>query len=194
RDLVYLAFAVLGVLVGALAARGSIAAVLSVLLGLVVGWALLGKVVPRFFPDGARQARLRNPIGYWNGLALVCAMAVVLGLWLASSRTFRPTARAGGVLLVYGAVVATVLTYSRAGVAVCFVVGLAWILLARSALDSLAAVVLSVPAALGVAAYGISLPGIADDGQSHATRVHDGRLFGVALVAVGIVVFGLALA
>ena len=194
RDLVYFAFAVLGVLVAALVSRTLIAGVLSVLLGLVVGWALLGKVVPRLFPDGAREARLRNPIGYWNGLALLCAIAVVLGLWLASTRGFRPAARAGGVLLVYGALVAAVLTYSRAGVAVCFVVVAAWIVLAGSALDSLVAVVLAVPAALGVAAYGISLPGIADNGQAYATRVHDGRLFGVVLVAVGVGVFGLSLA
>ena len=29
-------------------------------------WALLGKVIPSLFPDGARVARLRNPVGYWN--------------------------------------------------------------------------------------------------------------------------------
>src|SRR5581483_2293466 len=59
RILVYCAFAALGLL-----------------LGLVLAWALLGKVIPALFPDGARVARLRNPIGYWNSLALAAATAV----------------------------------------------------------------------------------------------------------------------
>src|SRR5438128_570281 len=80
--------------------------------------ALAGKVVPALFPDGARVARLRNPIGYWNSLALVAATAVPLGLWLASSRGHHRAVRAAGALLVYLAELVVVLTYSRGGVAV----------------------------------------------------------------------------
>src|SRR6185312_1703147 len=74
RLLVYGAIAVLG-LVASSAPRPArtAAAGLAVLLGLVLAWALLGKVVPSLFPDGARVARLRNPVGYWNSLALVAA-------------------------------------------------------------------------------------------------------------------------
>jgi O-antigen ligase len=194
RDLVYLAFAVLGVVVSAFVSRQAIAGVVAALLGLVVGWALLGKVVPRLFPDGARRARLRDPIDYWNALALLCAVAVLLGLWLASSRSFRPVVRAAGVVLVYAAAVAAVLTYSRAGMVVLLLGALAWVALAKVAFDSLAALTLAVPAALGVAAFGVSVHGVADDSQLYSTRVHDGRLFGVVLVAVGVGVFGAALA
>jgi hypothetical protein len=86
RELVYLAFAVLGLYAGALARRGSreLAAGLAALLALVLGWALLGKVVPSLAPGGARVARLNAPIGYWNALALLADSAVVLGLWVAS--------------------------------------------------------------------------------------------------------------
>ena len=42
--------------------------------------------------------------------------------------------------------------------------------------------------------FGISLPGVADDNLSYAARAHDGRLFGVVLVAVALGVFGIALA
>ena len=194
RDLVYFALVVLGLVLGAAGSRTAIAGGLALLLGLVVGWALLGKIVPRLFPDGGRIARLRDPIGYWNGLALLCAVAIVLGLWLASARSFRPLVRAGGVLLVYAATVAGVLTYSRAGVAVALLAALAWVLLAGVAFDSLVAIVISVAPALGVAAFAVSLPGVGDDGQDYSTRVHDGRLFGVVLVAVAIGVFGIALA
>ena len=194
RDLVYLSFAVLGIFAAAAVPRRAIAATVAGLLGLVVGWALLGKVVPSLVSDGDRVARLRAPIDYWNGLALLCAAAVVLGLWLASTRSFPALARAAGALLVYGASVAVVLTYSRAGIAVAVLAAVAWVALSRAAFDSIVALALSVPPALAVAAFGVSLPGVADDAQSSATRVHDGRLFGVVLVAVAVGVFGVALA
>ena len=74
----------------------TIAAGLALLLGLVLCWALLGKVIPSLFPDGARVARLRNPIGYWNSLALAAATAVPLALWLASARGHARWVRDGG--------------------------------------------------------------------------------------------------
>ena len=100
---------------------------LAVLLGLVLAWALLGKVIPSLFPDGARVARLRNPVGYWNSLALVAATAVPLGLWAARrAGTARRRASAGAVL-VYLAELVVVLTYSRAGIAVAALAALAWV-------------------------------------------------------------------
>ena len=79
RLLVYLAFALLGVLATQVRQPArTIAGGLALLLGLVLCWALLGKVIPSLFPDGARVARLRNPIGYWNSLALAAATAVPL--------------------------------------------------------------------------------------------------------------------
>jgi hypothetical protein len=77
---------------------------------------------------------------------------------------------------------------------VCALAAVAWVALGRAALDSLAALALSVPAAVGVSAFAISLPGVADDEQPYSTRVHDGCLFGVVLVAVALGVFGLAVA
>ena len=59
RGIVYFAFALLGVLVGAASTR-SVRAVALGLLGLfgaVLLWALLGKVIPNLVPDGERIAR-----------------------------------------------------------------------------------------------------------------------------------------
>src|SRR3954453_4942620 len=87
RILVYAALAALGLLAAQLPRPArTLAGGLALLLGLVLGWALLGKVIPSLFPDGARVARLRNPIGYWNSLALAAATALPLGLWLSSGR------------------------------------------------------------------------------------------------------------
>jgi MFS family permease len=196
RNLVYLSFAVLGLLAGALAPRAPrvVASVLALLLAFVLGWALLGKVVPSLFPDGARLARLREPVDYWNALALLGAIALVLALWLASCRTLRPVVRAAGVLLGYTAIVATILTYSRAGIAVAVLATLTWLAVGGRTFDTLAALLLAAPAAIGVGAWALSLSGIADDNQPAAARVHDGHLFGVVLVVVAGAVFAVALA
>ena len=119
RVLVYGAFALLGLCSTRVPRPARTAAAgLAGLLALVLLWALAGKVVPSLFPGGARVARLRNPVGYWNSLALVAATAVPLGLWLASSRRHARTVRAAGAVLVYLAELVVVLTYSRAGIAV----------------------------------------------------------------------------
>src|SRR5207253_1919220 len=128
RGAVYVAFALIGLVVAAnvRAPARLVAGGLGVLLFGVVGWALLGKVFPSLFPDGARVARLRNPIGYWNALALACAVALPLGLWAATRRSWRRELRVAGVLLLYLAVIALVLTFSRAGILVAAAAVLLW--------------------------------------------------------------------
>src|SRR5262245_10979754 len=98
RTLVYAAFALLGFLLPI--RKPQLAAAAATLLGLLIGWALLAKCVPGIYTDYGRLARLRAPVGYWNELALLCAVAVPLALWVARAR------RAAGALLLYGAVVA----------------------------------------------------------------------------------------
>src|SRR5438445_4539830 len=112
RGIVYLAFLAVGMVVTTLVSRRAIAAGLAVLLALVLGYALLGKVVPSLYPDYGRLARLRSPVGYWNALALLGDMALVLGLWRAARRSVD------GVLLVFAGVVAVLLAYSRGGIVV----------------------------------------------------------------------------
>ena len=131
RGAVYLGFALVGLAVAASVRTPAriVASGLALLLFGVVGWALLGKVFPSLFPDGARIARLRNPIGYWNALALACALALPLGLWIATRRAWRREVRAGGAVLLYLAFVALVLTYSRAGIVVAAVAVLLWLAL-----------------------------------------------------------------
>jgi len=193
RVLVYSAFALLGVLAARVPQPARTAAAgLAILLGLVLAWALLGKVVPSLFPDGARVARLRNPVGYWNSLALVAATAVPFGLWLACSRRLHPVARAGGALLVYFAELAVVLTYSRAGIAVAALAALAWLAIDRDRLETLVTLVIVTPVAGLVALWAFSRPALTDDLQSYANRVNDGAWFGVLLCIGAVVVLALA--
>jgi O-Antigen ligase len=184
RGLVYLGFACLGLFVGVLLPRAprAVAGSFAVLLAGVLGWALLGKVVPSLFPDGGRLARLRSPIGYWNALALLTDVAIALGLWLAARREHRPAVRVGGVLLLYAAVVSVLLAYSRAGVLVAVAVVGIWVVLRPERLESLAACGLAAAAGGAIAGWAVTRPGIAHDVQHYSTRVHDGAIFGVVFV------------
>ena len=84
RGLVYLAFA----LVGAFAADRirELMLGLAAILGAVCVWSLAGKALPWLYDDYERVARLRAPIGYWNALALLGAIALPIGLCLATRR------------------------------------------------------------------------------------------------------------
>jgi hypothetical protein len=188
RGLVYLALAALGTLAGGFLPRPTrtAAAGLALLLGAVLLWALAGKVVPALFPDGARVARLRNPVGYWNALALLADLALPLFLWLSGRR--RDLASLG----LYVSVVALLLTYSRAGVAVGVVAVGLWLAAGFARRESMAALAVSTPVALAVAGVAFALPGVAKDLQPHSVRVRDGAWFGLVLLLGAIAVALLA--
>jgi O-antigen ligase len=192
RELVYLAFLGLGVFVAgvgvAIAARLG-AALLAVVVGAVLVWALATKVFPSLDPDAERIARLQEPIGYWNALAVLADVAIVLGLWLGASEGRRVALRVVGALLSYAAIVALLLTLSRAGLVAGVGVVLLWILLSRERVEGgLLLVAAGAPAAL-VLGWTFTRPALVEEGAAKADRVSDGRIFGVlALVGAGLVV------
>jgi O-Antigen ligase len=196
RTLVYAAFALLGVLLAAILPRPAVhvARAAAVLLALVLGWALLAKSVPALYGDYGRVARLRAPLGYWNELALLADVAVPVALWLAAPRRRAPAVRAGGVVLLYAAVVTALLTYSRFGVALAVAAAAAWVVLESDRVESLVAAAVAAVAGAGAFGVGLALDGITKDGQSHATRVHDGWIFALAVLGLGAVAAGLAYA
>lgn len=193
RIAVYAAVCLLGLAAGRVPRPArTVAGGLAALLGLVLGWALLGKVIPALFPGGARVARLRNPIGYWNALALVAATAVPLGLWLAAPRRHARELRAAGALLVYLAELVVVLTYSRGGIAVAALAALAWLALGRDRLESAAALAAATAGAAAVLLWTFSRPALTHDLQPYADRVRDGAWFGVAAFAGAVAVAAVA--
>ena len=144
RGLVYLAFALLGAFVAD--RLKELMYGLAAILGAVCAWSLAGKALPWLYDDYERVARLRAPVGYWNALALLGAIALPIGLCLATRR------RVLGTLLVYGWIVAIALTFSRGGALVAVLVVVAWIVLSRAWVDALATLVAAgVPAAVVVA-------------------------------------------
>jgi tetratricopeptide (TPR) repeat protein len=190
RGLVYLAFLALGLLVGSLVAGARrLAAILALVLGAALGWALLGVAVPSLFPDGDRIARLREPVGYWNALALLADGALALGLWLANDR--RAAVRVAGALLTYGGALALLLTQSRAGVVGALAVVALWLALSRERLADALRVAVAVVPALVVGGWAFTRPALVEDGVLRADRVSDGRVF-AALTVVGALAVALA--
>jgi len=193
RTLVYAAFALAGLVLGSWLPRPALsgARAAAVLLALLYGWALLAKCVPSLYADYGRLARLRAPLGYWNELALLGAVGVPVALWLAASRVRRPWERVAGTLLLYAAVLVTLLTYSRVGVALAVLAAVAWLLLSSERVEGLAVVVLG--GGVGAAVFGgaLALPGITGDGEPHSARAADGAIFAGVILA-GALVVGLA--
>ena len=146
RTFIYLVFALVGTY---LAGRiGQLAIGFAALLAAVCVWSLAAKVVPALHEDYGRIARLVGPVGYWNALALLGDIALPIGLWLAGR------SRIAGTLLVYGWLVAIVLTYSRSGVAIAGLAVAGWIVLSRLWIEAMTTLVAAgVPAAgvLGLA-------------------------------------------
>ncbi len=194
RGLVYVALAVVGLAVGAYVPRAVRlwAYMLTVVVSLALGWALLGKAVPAVGGSG-RVARLSSPIGYWNALALLFDMGLPLGLWLASRRDHPAWLRAAGTLLLYGLVVGVLLTYSRGGVVVAVVLMVAWLVADPERwLESGAALLLGGGLGAAVGAWAFTRPGLANDLQSHSVRVRDGAWFALVFVLGACVVGSLA--
>jgi O-antigen ligase len=192
RELAYLAFLGLGMFVagagGVIAARLG-AGLLAAVVGAVLVWALTTKVFPSLDPDAERIARLQEPIGYWNALAVLANVAVVLGLWLGATEGRRVALRVLGALFAYAAIVALLLTLSRAGLVAGAVVVVLWLLLSRERVEGgLLLVAAGVPAAL-VAGWAFTRPALVEEGAAKADRVSDGRVLGLLmLVGAGLVV------
>jgi tetratricopeptide (TPR) repeat protein len=181
RGLVYLAFLTLGLVAGALAAGARrTSALIAAVVAAALGWALLGVAIPSLFPDGDRIARLREPVGYWNALALLADAALALGLWAA--RGPRVAARIAGCLLVFGATVAVLLTQSRAGVVGALAVLALWLLLSDERLEDASRLLVGAVPALLVGGWALARPALSEDGALRADRVADGKVFAVLTI------------
>jgi hypothetical protein len=189
--LAYAGFALLGALAGSAGpwAVRAVAGSLALGIGAAVVWGLAGKVIPALGPGGQTTGRLLGTLDYWNAFALLAAAAFPLALWLGASGR-----RLAGALLVYGSTIALLLTFSRGGLLVAAVAVGVWLALAPNRLSSLGLLVLGGLPALAVAGVAFALPGVSSDDQPRHVRVHDGAIFGVALLTGAVLVIAAAVA
>jgi tetratricopeptide (TPR) repeat protein len=183
QGLVGAAFVTLGITVaaalGGRAARAAAHLVAGLLLA-VLGWALVVRIFPALFPDAVRVARLRDPVGYWNALALLAGAAVTPGMWLVAGRS--PARRVVGIALVQWSVVVVVLTQSRTGlVALLLVTALAFVLSERR-VETIARALVAAGPGIGVAVWAYSRSALMDAGATRGDRGAAGAGLAVALV------------
>ena len=194
KSFAFAVFLGLGVMLAAPAERLTArltASVLSVVLGATLLYALVAKVVPALDPDGDRVARLREPVGYWNALALLADIALALGLWLGSSPSHRRSVRIAGGLLLYVATLALLLTLSRAGIVVAIGVLVLWFGLTDERVRSGLLLAACSGPALAVGGWAFTRPALTEDIATRSNRVADGAVFGVLVVAGALVVVAL---
>jgi len=194
KTVAFAAFLGLGIVLAASGGRLSArlaASMLSLVVAITLSWALLAKAVPALDPEGDRVARLREPVGYWNALALLADMALALGLWLGTAGGHRRSVRVAGGLLVYVATLSLLLTLSRAGVLLGVCVLVLWLALSSERVESgLLLLVSAVPAVL-VGAWAFTRPALTEDLATRSDRIADGAVFGVLTLAGAAVVAAL---
>lgn len=186
KGLAYAAFLGLGIVLAGLAGRSAArcgASLLALVTAVVLVWALLAKAVPSLDPEGDRVARLREPVGYWNALALLADLAIVLGLWLGAPPERRAPVRIAGALLAYAATLALLLTLSRAGVLAGAAVVALWLVLSRERVAGGLLLAASAGPALLVGAWAFTRPALVEDVALRADREADGAVFGVLALA-----------
>lgn len=194
KGIVYAVFGLVGVLLAGRRQRSvrDAAIVVAAVLAAVLAWALAGKAIPALFPDGDRVTRLRNPVGHPNGLALLADAAIPLGLWLAAGARTR-LERSGGVLFVYAAVLAIMLTQSRSGVVAAAAVAAFWLWLSPQRVEGALLGGLAALPALAVAGWAFTRPALVEDAVSRSDRAADGWVFGLLVLAGGALTVALAL-
>lgn len=186
RAISYALVAGLGLVLGASLPRSAERVALGFLgiAAAVALYALAGKALP--WIDGLdhaqRLARLHEPLGYWNALALFCAMAVPIAL-RAAAVARSELGRLLGLLALIPLLTATILTYSRGGIVV-LAAALAVQLAvsrdrARLAAFAGAALLASAPAIVA----GLALPELTKNGVPESARVDEGLAFLAALIA-----------
>jgi hypothetical protein len=122
------------------------AAVTLVLVGLAT------RLRPDLFPVSATVSpqRLSYPLGYWNALGVLAAMALVLSLHAAADGTGRLPVRVLGAAVAPALVTALYLTLSRGGIGAAVVGIVLYVVLGRTRGLVLAAVAMVVPCYLAL--------------------------------------------
>ena len=155
---------------------------------LVALYALGGKIIPglhfAFFDlnPGDEFARVREPIGYWNAVGILCVMAAPVCIWLAAFPEAAVRVRIGALLALTVLVLTTATTYSR-GALLAYVAVLAVMVGAGpQRLRRLAVGVGAILAALPSIAVAFGLHNLSAGGLSLHDRAKGGAILGLVLL------------
>lgn len=199
RAITYVLVLVLALVAGASQERGVERAAFGYLVVavLVALYALGGKVAPEIhlgplnLDTTSVYSRIDAPIDYWNGLALVLALASPIALRLAVDETRRRGARLVGLGALFVLLLVIGLTYSRGGVLALVIALAVGVGLAHARLRSLLALALSLVATVPALAFAFTSSALTTDGLSVGQRIGPGAKLG-AIALAGLVLLVLA--
>lgn len=196
RALAYALTVVLGIALGSSLSRAHArtCAALALAAGLVALYALGGKTLPGVTLGGlldldraGELSRLSAPLGYWNALGLIVALATLPALAVALERARAAAARLVALAGTSVLLVVLVLTYSRGSLVALGVALVVVLALAREQsriLTWLAAAALGAAAPLAVA---LARDDLTTDGLALARREDDALLLlGTLLLSLGV--------
>ena len=155
---------------------------------LVALYALGGKVVPGLhvaFIDlnpGSEFSRVREPIGYWNAVGLICVMAAPICIWLAAFPDAAPRVRVGAMLILTVLLLTTATTYSRGALLAYVAVVAVMVVAGPQRLRRLAVGVGAVVAALPSIVVAFGLHDLSTGGLALEQRADDGAILGLVLL------------
>jgi hypothetical protein len=151
-------------------------------------YAFLGKVAPDVVTHAHTNARLSEPVGYWNVLALTMVFGAVLALEAAARRELSPPLRgvAAGALLLL--LFTLFFSFSRGGVLACLLALLVFFVLSNRRLSAAFTLALALGAAATVLWHVRQLTTLFNPTTDDALRTAQGHALGrwavTALVGV----------
>jgi O-Antigen ligase len=155
---------------------------------LVALYALGGKIVPGLhfgsfdLNPGDEFSRVREPIGYWNAVGILCVMATPVCIWLAALPDAAPRLRVGAMLAQTVFVLTTASTYSRGALIAYLAVLAVMVGDGPQRLRRLAVGLGAIVAALPSIAVAFGLHGLSTGGLSLEDRAPDGAILGLVLL------------
>ena len=156
----------------------------------VAAYALGGKVIPWLSIPGlidldqtADFSRLREPLGYWNALGLVCVLAGPIAVRTAADPEASPRWRNFSLVSLVVLLVTLGLTYSRGGILALLVAFAVLIAIGPDRLRLAAYTVLGVAAAVPAYVVAVVRDDLTTDGVVQAERADDGLILLFALLA-----------
>jgi hypothetical protein len=196
RAFAYLGTFAAGFALARLAPRRWSALLGGVLLGsmIVVGWALLTKVLPAALAPDEPYARLRPPFDYWNSVGLAAALMIVPLLWLAVRRSGHAAVNALAWPALGLAAVCMLLSYSR-GALLAAAIGIAlWLAIVPRRLATVVVLGSVIAVTVPVVAWAFAQDGLTLDSPPLSLRVDAGLELGALLLLLicALLIAGLA--
>ncbi len=154
---------------------------------LVALYALGGKIIPglhfAFFDlnPGDEFARVREPIGYWNAVGILCVMAAPVCIWLAAFPEAAPRLRIAALLALTVFLLTTATTYSRGALLAYLAVLAVMVGAGPQRLRRLAIGVGAIAAALPSIIVAFGLHNLSTGGLSLHVRAGDGAILGLVM-------------